>query len=89
MPKYRTIQTVTLIRDGKVVSVAPNREVELTEAEAAALGDKVSSPQETVTMFPNGAPIIPAGFVPDRPVDEVDAKSLVSSLPQPKADPKK
>lgn len=86
MALYRTLEAVSYVKDGAVVSVAANRDVELTEAQAAKLEGKLVQAADSKSMFPN-AVIIPAGMPQPAKSAEVDPKSLVSSLPQPKAGP--
>ncbi|AEJ92110.1 hypothetical protein SEA_YEET_28 [Mycobacterium phage Yeet] len=86
MAKYRTVQAVTFVQNGKVVSIGPNRVVEIDDAQAEKLGAKVERARENDSMFPDGAPIIPAGFVPEAPAEEANQR-LVSQLPKP--EPKK
>lgn len=84
MAKYRTVEQINYIQDGKVVWTAVNRLVELTDEQAESLGDKVVKSIEEASVFPTGQPIIPAGFRLPEPVAEVDPTSLVSELPKPK-----
>jgi hypothetical protein len=85
MAKYRTLKAVSYVVDGKVQSVAANRTVDLTDAQAEALGADVERSLSEDAMFPGGAPIIPAGFVIEADVEPVDPKTLVSGLPAPTA----
>lgn len=89
MPSYRTAVAVTFVKDGKVVSVDANRVIsDLADDQAKKLGDKVIRIDETApSMFPTGAPVIFHGQAPEQSVAEVDAKDLVSGLPQPKKAP--
>lgn len=82
MALHRTVEAVSVVREGKVVSFAANRDVDLSDDEVKALGDKVVRAEAANSMFPK-AVIIPAGFVPEGPAKEVDPKSLVSSIPTP------
>lgn len=83
MAQYRTVEAVAYVHDGNVVSVAANRVIELDEVQAEALGEKVVRAREEDSMFPGGAPIIPAGLPTDVAPVEVDPRSLVSELPKP------
>ncbi|WPH57643.1 hypothetical protein [Mycobacterium phage WXIN] len=82
MALYRTVEAVSYVEKGKVVSVAANRDVELTDEQAEALGDKVARAAAADSMFPKTV-IIPAGLPQPEKAPEVDPKTLVSSLPQP------
>ena len=83
MALYRTVKAITVVQDGKVVSFAANRDVDLTDEQAEALGDDVVRSEVVDSMFPKHV-IISAGLPPHTPVPEVDPKTLVSSLPKPK-----
>lgn len=85
MAKYRTLKTVSYVKDGAVVTVGPNRFVELNEKQAEALGETAVERSRTEdAMFPDGAPIFSPGFAPEVEVPAVDPKELVSGLPAPK-----
>ena len=60
MPQYRTNEPVTYVHEGAVVSVAAHRVVDLDEAVARKLGEKVTEVADSAhaLMFPKGAPII-------------------------------
>lgn len=59
MPQYRTNAPVTFVHDGKVVSVAAHRDVEMDEATAVKLGEKVTLHETKVGLvFPKGTPVI-------------------------------
>ncbi len=84
MAQFRTVKAISVVKDGKVVSYAANRDVELDDDQAEALGDAVVRAESVDSMFPKHV-IIPAGFAPQEPAPaEVDPKTLVSSLPKPK-----
>lgn len=59
MPQYRTLDSVAYIQDGVVVHAAKDRNIELTEEQAKALGKKVKdlTPAGALT-FPKGSPVI-------------------------------
>ena len=59
MSKYRTLESVTFVKDGKVVSVKANRTVELDDEQAAPLGGKLVLLETQDSMFPDGTPQIP------------------------------
>lgn len=83
MPQYRTVEAITYVEKGKVVSVAADRSVELTEDQAEKLGDKVvEAPPAQAQVFPNGSPVPAVEHKVQLP--EVDPKTLVSGLPRPK-----
>ncbi|AEK09412.1 hypothetical protein LITTLEE_28 [Mycobacterium phage LittleE] len=84
MAKYRTLTAGAYVNGGKVVSFEANRIIELTDAQAAKLGDKVERSQVNDSMFPDGAPIIPAGFVPEAaaPVVEEEAEEKAPAAPK-------
>lgn len=83
MPQYRTVEAITFVEKGKVVSVAANRSVELTEDQAVKLADKVVEvPEIHGQVFPDGSPLPAVEHKVQLP--EVDPKTLVSGLPRPK-----
>lgn len=82
MPKYRTTEAVSFVKDGHVVSVKADRVIELDEAEARKLAGRVLFVENrTPSMFPDGAPHIPVHIV--RPHD---AKPIAGEpvAPEPK-----
>ena len=59
MPTYRTLEPVSLVKDGKVLSLKADREIELAEEDAASLAGKIVLLKDDVrSMFPNGAPVV-------------------------------
>lgn len=88
MAKYRTLKAVALVQDGKAVSVKAGRIVDLTDEQAEKLGsDKVVREEEKNTMFPTGAPNIPAGFLPPPVVAPTEPAPKVET-PKPSPKPK-
>lgn len=60
MPQYRTNEPINYVHDGAVVHVKADRVVELDEAVAKKLGDKITvvGVSEHALMFPTGMPVI-------------------------------
>ncbi len=67
MPQYRTLEPVTYVHEGKAVSVAKGRLVELTEAQARPLGGKLELVEVADSVFPTGTPKISPVFVRENP----------------------
>lgn len=64
MPTYRTLEPVSVVKDGLVVSVKADREIDLTPEQAKTLAGKVLLIESQVkSMFPDGAPHIPVHIV--------------------------
>lgn len=64
MPKYRTVEPVSYVEDGGVVSVKADRTIELSEDDAKKLAGKILLVEnKTPSMFPNGSPYIPVHIV--------------------------
>lgn len=98
--KYRTLEQVAFVQDGKVVSVAKDRTVELTEDQAKSLAGKVLCVEnKTRSMFPNGSPVFKQHFARSLPnqcvagehveADPAPAPRVVAARPEPaKPEPK-
>lgn len=85
MPKYRTLEPVSFVRDGKAVSVKADRTVELTEEQAKSLAGRVLCVEnKTRSMFPDGAPIFNQHFARSLPNQRVAGEHVVAD-PAPKA----
>lgn len=54
LAKHRTLEHVSYVVDGKVVSVQADRVVDLTDAQATALAGKVALIEKQESMFPDG-----------------------------------
>lgn len=86
MPRYRTLEPITFVKEGKVVSVAKDRTVELTEDQAKSLAGKVLNVEnQTRTMFPNGSPIFKQHFARSIPNTRVAGEHVeAEAAPAPK-----
>lgn len=85
MPRYRTLEPVSFVKDGRAVSVAKDRTVELTEDQAKSLAGKVVNiDNKTRSMFPDGAPIFNQHFARSLPNQRVAGEHVVAD-PAPKA----
>ena len=62
MAKYRLLEPVSYIHEGKTVSVKAGRVVELTDEQAASLAGKLDPIASADSMFPNGRPHIDPWF---------------------------
>lgn len=83
MAKYRSLEPVSYVADGKVVSVAADREIELSEDQAKALAGRVVLLEVTApSMFPTGTPIIEHTIVRSVPATPV-AGEAVEPAPKP------
>lgn len=83
MPKYRTLEPVAFVNDGKVVHVKKDRTVELTEDQAKSLAGKVLCvDNKTRSMFPNGSPVFGQHFARSLPNQRV-AGEHVEAAPAP------
>lgn len=72
MPKYRTLEPIAFVQDGKVVSVAKDRTVELTEDQAKSLAGRVLCVEnKTRSMFPDGSPVFKQHFARSLPNQRV------------------
>ena len=70
--KYRTLEAVAFVKDGKVVSVAKDRVVELTEEQAKSLAGRVLNVEnKTRSMFPDGSPVFKQHFARSLPNQRV------------------
>lgn len=79
MPKYRTLEPVAFVRDGKVVSVKEGRTVELTEDQAKSLAGKVLNVEnKTRSMFPDGSPVFQQHFARSLPNQRVAGEHVVA-----------
>lgn len=87
MAQYRTLEPVTYVKDGKVVSVAADRVVELNDKQAQSLAGRVSAVEDRgASMFPDGAPVINPTITRDVPVP---AFSPTPVEPAPAPEPEK
>lgn len=70
--KYRVIENITYVDNGKVVTVKGGlgKEVELTEAQAKTLSGKVVRLAVTTDMFPDGGPLLDPVIATNRAVAE-------------------
>lgn len=72
MPTYRTLEAVSLVKDGAVVSVKKDREIELTADEAKQVAGRVVLLEDNVvSMFPDGRPVIAQHIVRDHPARRI------------------
>lgn len=88
MAKYRSLEPVTYVADGKVISVAAERLIDLTDAQAEALAGKVASLDGTgESMFPTGAPVIAHVITRDVPLSTFTADADPGPVAPAKAKP--
>lgn len=80
MAKYRSLEPVSYVANGKVVSVAAQREFELDEDQANSLAGRIVFVENTaVSMFPEGAPIIDPAIVRTVPNTPVAGEPVVDT----------
>jgi hypothetical protein len=86
MPKYRTLEPIAFVEDGKVRSVAKDRTVELTEETAKSLaGAILNVDNKTRSMFPNGSPVFNQHFARSLPNQRVAGEHVEAAPAEPKA----
>lgn len=90
MAKYRSLEPVTYVADGKVVSVSADREIELTETQATKLAGRVVRIEASApSMFPDGTPIIDPTIVRTVPATPVAGEPVAPPPPEPAKPPVK
>ena len=76
MAQYRTLESVSYVAEGKVVSAAADRVINLNSKQAESLAGKVVAlGDRNASMFPDGAPVV--GTVITRDIPEPSAASEV------------
>lgn len=81
--KYRSLEPVTYVANGKVVSVNADREIELEEDQAKSLaGRVVLLDAQAPSMFPDGTPIIDPTIVRTVPATPVAGEPVVAPAPE-------
>lgn len=80
MANYRTLESVSYVQDGKVVSVKANRTVVLDDEQAKSLAGRIALLEAQDSMFPNGSPQIPVHI--NRP-DPVVIHTVTEAPPAP------
>lgn len=97
MAQYRTLEPVSYVKNGVVVSVDADRIIDIDVAQAEVLVGKVASVDDdrSSSMFPDGVPILNPVITRDVPVPSftpdpvVDVPAPPAPKAEPKADPKK
>lgn len=83
MAKYRSLEPVTYVEDGKVVSASADREFELDEAQATLLAGRVVRLAEPApSMFPDGVPVIDHVIVRSVPATPVAGEAVEAPAPE-------
>lgn len=81
--KYRSLEPVAYVNDGKVVSVNADREIDLSDEEAKALAGRIVLIEaQAPSMFPDGAPIIDPTIVRTVPATPVAGEPVAPPAPE-------
>lgn len=87
MAQYRTLESVSYVKDGAVVSVNAGRVIDLNAKQAEALVGKVASVDDdrASSMFPDGVPILNPVITRNVPIPSYTPDPVLEAPAPPKA----